>query len=168
MPRKQAEEQQPGNFPIDTPREEPQAEQPEPKPEESAEGQGKDQEGKEGKEGGESCDREKGGFDLFLEKVGPALAECCGEDGDCCDPSLCLSVLSALAPLVQGCFNKSATRLRQRKGNVMLVVTALKHSEVLKGKSRAELREIADKLFEAAQDASDEELEKFCCDCTEG
>lgn len=78
------------------------------------------------------------------------------------DPFTIITILAALIPLLINCFNASPRLLRRRTLNRPRLITALHRAG---GWSLAECRRYADDVFDLAEGATDEELQKLIDEC---
>ena len=100
------------------------------------------------------------GFDLFTAKVADKLsAKYTGNQA--IDWQMILDFLIKIIPLVAGCFLARPKTLRRRLGNHARVAIAARQV----GVNGAEAREWANAVFDAADEATDAELQSFIDDC---
>lgn len=104
----------------------------------------------------------KKGSELFEERMAAKLSG----SGVGFDPTIIITLITVLLPLIQNCFKPKPAMLRQRGFTKIRLVHGLR--EKSPGLSRSDARAIVDAAYEVADDSSDEEVQGFideCCVC---
>lgn len=101
------------------------------------------------------------GFKLFEERVTARKQQ----TNAVFDPTMIFTILAAIIPLIQGCFNPTAAMLKRRPFNRARVAIALRQQDSSLTFAQAFIE--ADDLIDVAQEATDEELTLFIKDCKE-
>lgn len=104
------------------------------------------------------------GLQLLEERLTSKLTE--GSDAVGFDPLTILTIITALIPLIQGCFNANPKALRRRLFNRSRVATSIRKEAPQIG--WAESLRMTDKIFDLADSARDEELQALINDCCSG
>lgn len=77
------------------------------------------------------------------------------------DPTIIITIITALIPLIQQCFKPKPASLRRRLGNRGQVAAALRG----KGLGWIEAFTAANQLFDVADESKDEEIQAVIDDC---
>lgn len=103
------------------------------------------------------------GLQLLEERLAEDMAADDAENGRSFDPMTIFTIITALLPLIQNCFAPKPSALRRRLFNRSRVANALRRED--QSLSWSDSMRKADRLFDLADKATDEELQSLIEDC---